>query len=144
MIKIAKDKHNELMSVRFDEDLMARMFLWLDEKIGKLKNSMEVEKELIRIYLNLPDGKATKALVYQLLVLNGVIDDGIYSKDSCNHKKECSWIKYYKNENPDIDIRLICWNLNVCLLFPDLHIKTPLALTTKEYVELDDSILKKK
>ena len=144
MIKIAKDKHNELMSARFDEDSMARMFLWLDEKIGKLKNSMEVEKELIRIYLNLPDGKATKALVYQLLVLNGVIDDGIHSKDSCNHKKECSWIKYYKNENPDIDIRLICWNLNVCLLFPDLHIKTPLALTTKEYVELDDSILKKK
>jgi hypothetical protein len=144
MIKISKEKHNELMSVVFDEDSMSRMFMWLDGKIGKLNNSMEVEKELIRIYLTLPDGKSTKALVYQLLVLNGVIDDGVYSKDACNNHGKCAWLKYYRNENPSIDIRLICWNLNVCLLFPDLNIQTPLALTTKEYVELDDSILKKK
>lgn len=142
MIKIPKDKHNEMMSKIFVQNEIDAMLAWLDPKISGRSSHLDMWKTLVKLYLGLPEGKITKILLYQILVINGIIDDGIHNRRFCSNKKNCPIVNEMMSKHKDIFVNDVCENLNLCLLIPYLQIMPPFNLITTDYVELDDSIIK--
>lgn len=161
-MKIPIKKHKQYLSVEIDADKeLPKIIAWLDKKItekrniwlenanpNKMTEDFFLWKFLVTTFNELPDGKKTKAFIYQMLVLNDIVNDGQNNKSSCwIRNKHCytqeRWIdKLDHTWNAD-DTRDICGNLAICLRLPDVKLfpfchNFPETLTE---VNLDDRIL---
>lgn len=146
MIKIPKDIHNSYMAQKFTDDELLKIYNWIDKPLTQASNksNSDIIRFLVSIYLQAPKASLTKAFVYQMIVLNGIIDDGIHDKNFCNQVSKCDTLKYCMKEYETDDRQMICWNLKLCCLVPGINIFPPFESTKMDFVELDDGILKKK
>lgn len=98
---------------------------WLEDKSeNKLTEDELCWKWLVTMFRDLSDGKKTKVFVYQVLVLNDIVNDGLNNKQHCPKRLrgcpiERRWLKKLGREWQDTDIQNICGNLAICLRLPD-------------------------
>lgn len=138
MIKIPQKKHNEMMAKTFTQEELEKILPFIDEQITGLETNLDVWKRLISMYIKIPEGRLSKIYIYQVMALNGIIDEDRYNKSMCNQKLNCSIL----NENAGIETRKICNNLSKCLFLPYFQLEPPFLPTNKEFVEIDEAILK--
>lgn len=161
-MKIQIKKHKQYLSVEIDADKeLPKIIAWLDKQItekrnmwlenanpNKMTEDFFLWKFLVTTFNELPDGKKTKAFIYQMLVLNDIVNDGQNNKSSCwIRNKHCytqeRWIDKLDHTWSAEDTRDICGNLAICLRLPDVKLfpfchNFPETLTE---VSLDDRIL---
>jgi len=161
-MKIPIEKHKQYLSVEIDADKeLPKIIAWLDKKItekrnmwlenanpNKMTEDFFLWKFLVTTFNELPDGKKTKAFIYQMLVLNDIINDGQNNKSTCwIRNKHCCiqerWIDKLDHTWNAEDTRDICGNLAICPRLPDVKLfpfchNFPETLTE---VNLDDRIL---
>lgn len=122
---------------------------WLDDKSKNRLTEDEVcWKWMVSMFKKIPDGKKTKAFVYQMMVLNDIVNDGVNGKKDCwirHHKCEIEkrWLAKLGREWVETDLQNICGNLAICIRLPDpglypFNLEFPEKL--KEIV-IDDRIL---
>lgn len=161
-MKIPIEKHKQYLSVKIDIDKeFPKIISWIDKEItekyniwlnntnpNKMTEDFFIWHFLVTTFYKLPKGKKTKAFVYQTLVLNDIINDGVNNKNNCwLRNKGCitqkRWIEKLDHTWNEDDIRNICGNLAICLRIPDrkcfpFYCEFPETLTE---VNLDDRIL---
>lgn len=128
---ISKSDHVKHMSQQFSPDELTKIMVWIDPIISEPQFDSGVENVLVDLFKKMPANKKTKSFIYQILVLNGIISDGIHDKDYCNQSKHCTILKYAKEEYNIDDKKLLCNNLKICLLIPGLNISPPFDSTTE-------------
>lgn len=161
-MKIPIQKHKQYLSVEIDPDKeLPKIIAWLDKKITEKRNIWEENTDqnkmtedffiwrfLVTTFNEIPDGKKTKAFIYQMLVLNDIVNDGQNNKNICWIRNNgCftqeRWINKLDHTWNAEDTRDICGNLAICLRMPDsklfpFYLNFPETLTE---VNLDDRIL---
>ena len=161
-MKIPIKKHKQYLSVEIDpETELMKIITWLDKRMtekrnmwlenanpNKMTEDFFLWKFLVTTFNELPDGKKTKAFIYQMLVLNDIVNDGQNNKSTCwIRNKHCytqkRWIDKLDNTWNAEYTRDICGNLAICLRLPDVKLfpfchNFPETLTE---VNLDDRIL---
>lgn len=146
-VKIDKQIHDKYMATEYTEDELYQLHSWYDKIISKAANEnghFGIVKALINVYMKTPDDKKAKAFIYQTLVLNGIINDGVHDKMYCTNKTDCNILQRAMKEYNVDDRAVICKNLNICPMCPGFIIGLPpYEPTNKEYVELDLSPLNK-
>lgn len=131
IVTISKSDHIKHMVQEFSPDELIKIIAWIDPIISKPQSDIGLEGVLVDLFKKIPANKKTKSFVYQILVLNGIINDGIHDKDYCNQSKHCRTLKYAKEEYNIDDKRLLCNNLKICLLIPGINIDPPFDSTTE-------------
>lgn len=142
---------------RFINDRAKEMFHKIEMGEIKLSQDNAIWKLLVELYDGLSDGKKTKVFIYQIMVLNGIIDDGVNGKETCNAliRRNCNTRMYYFANTGDGDTYLepkkdtwskkyfenICCNMSLCLRIPYSKLFTDINPETK-FLELDDRILR--
>lgn len=146
-INIDKETHNAYMATEYTEDELLKLHRWYDRILTETANDgghFGVIKMLINRFMGTPDGKKAKAFIYQTLVLNSIIDDGVHSKRYCNNKKDCKILKRAKDQYKTDDTDMLCLNMNICPLCPGFIVGLPpYNPTNQDYLVLDLSILNK-
>lgn len=161
-MKIPIQKHKQYLSVEIDPDKeLPKIIAWLDKQITEKRNIWEENTDqnkmtedffiwrfLVTTFNEIHDGKKTKAFIYQMLVLNDIVNDGQNNKNICWIRNNgCftqeRWIKKLDHTWNAEDTRDICGNLAICLRMPDsklfpFYLNFPETLTE---VNLDDRIL---
>jgi hypothetical protein len=122
---------------------------WLENKSQNKYSEDEIRwKWLITMFDKLPDGKKTKAFVYQLMVLNDLANDGTNVKAHCwRRNKDCvivqRLLERMGRDWKESDMQNICGNMGVCLRLPDTKM-FPFSLELPEnltVITIDDRIL---
>ena len=161
-MKIPIEKHKRYLSVKIDpETELMKIVTWLDKRMtekvnawaentnpNKMTEDFFIWKFLVTTFNQLPDGKKTKAFVYQILVLNDIVNDGKNNKrdcwlrnNGCNNQNR--WLEKIDHEWNDDDTRDICGNLAICIRLPDKKL-FPFELDFDQEIKevnLDDRIL---
>lgn len=132
-----------------DKEWRAIYLPWLsDTKENKFTEDELRWKWLISMFEKLPDGKKTKAFVYQLLVLNDLANDGLNGKHSCWRRgKNCVIVERLLEKLDrkwiESDMQNICGNMGICLRLPSPK-EFPFDLNFPEnlrVITIDDRIL---
>jgi len=162
MMKIPVEKHIKFCNTEFTEFELLKIIEFVDSKYTELYSKNRIKDEsmeedsliwemLVRAFLTLHDAKKTKAFIYQMLVVNGMVDDGLEYKFACGKRArgEClilnNKLKALGREWERDDYSNICCNLGICTILPEKgwFNMSRLSPDLKE-VELDDSIILKK
>ena len=94
MIKIPKQKHNEMMSKEFTQEELDKIIPFVDKQITGIETNLEMWKKLISMFINIPPDKITRTYVYQIMVFNGIVNEERYYKGFCNRKPICGILKH--------------------------------------------------
>lgn len=145
MIKIPKHVHDSYMTREFTDDEYLKIYRWIDPIITPLfeKSLDEIIRGLISLFLRLSNSSITKIFMYQLLVLNGIIYDGVHDKRHCSIRSTCKILKENMEKYNTKDPNDICWNIKICLLVPGMNIYPPFGKTEMDFVLLDNGKKKK-
>lgn len=125
MIKISNTTHNQWLSTKFSPEELEKIHTWFDPILTKLMNNdnlslVQLRNEFVALFDKVPNKSLTKIFLYQILVANGIVNDGIHSKVACSLKPGCPFLAYYKELYGVNDSNPICFNLKLCLFVPGI------------------------
>jgi hypothetical protein len=137
-MKVTIQKHKQYLTTEINPDTeLIKIFNWMDKEWhaiylpwleDKSKNKLTEDgitwKWLVTMFNKLPDGKKTKAFIYQTMVLNNIVNDGINGKEHCWYREhgcniKACWIKKLNRDWETSDVQNICGNLAICIRLPD-------------------------
>lgn len=152
-MKIPISQHLRYMRVEYSQQDINGIVKFLDKNIFPTRE--ETDQQLwynfCYYFKKLPEGKKTKAFLYQLMVVNGLTTDPLNSKKDnkliCRNIGKCQIAQDFmkrlgRNWEPE-DFQNICSNLAICLILPSPEqfcLEYEESLTE---ILLDDSILGK-
>lgn len=161
-MKITIQQHKDYLTTTFDaETELPKIVAWMDaewrnlylEWLANSSSKKQTEDELywkwlVGMFVKLPAGKKTTAFVYQMLVLNGLANDGLNGKETCwRRNNDCPivkrWLGIYDRWWQPSDLQNLCGNLAICTRIPD-HKYYPFCLdfpADLQYITIDDRIL---
>lgn len=158
-MKISVQQHKRYLATTFSKSERSKIEDWIDERWREFqeKNAessaspdMLTWRWLLETFIDIPDGKLTKAFMYQMLVLNDVVNDGTNRKSECPVRRTCkivdAMLEKLDRSWQDSDFQNICSNMGICLRTPDpdlypFSLEMPSGI--KEFV-IDDRILSMK
>lgn len=133
-----------------DKEWLALYLPWLDKPDPKESEDFLIWRWMITMFKSLPNGKKTKAFVYQMLVMNDLAPDGVHGKDACPLMYgRCPIVKWWldKLSRPwqEKDRDNICGNLGICILMPYLSpYKFSIdKIDSRKEIVIDDRILQR-
>lgn len=164
-MKVSIQQHRNYLATQFDQATeLPKILNWTDREWSELylpwlkdtsPNKMTEDelcwKWLVTMFVKLPDGKKTKAYVYQMMVLNDLANDGLNGKKHCwRRHRDCiteqRWLERLSRDWQESDLQNLCGNLAICIRQPDPKL-FPFDLNFSESlreITIDDRILKRK
>lgn len=160
-MKITHDQHQRYVAIDFSDNFetaanpltqsqWGRIHDIITEAIGgeSPPTDESVWHALVKLFCDLPDGKATKSFVYQMLILNGITNITSGVKTICynyekNKGERCHIIQKYVKyiESHGDRIGGICRNLGLCVKWASAYPCAKMLDTLPDVIEIDDSIL---
>lgn len=161
-MKISKKMHLHYMQMKFTLEEYEKILIYLDKNVfdGHLLENKQTDAQiwagLVLEFNKIPHGKKTKAYIYQMLVVNGIVDDVQNNKDYCyeymprfkrtEDRTRCPRVNKYLSARgrkwESDDFNNICSNMQVCLRYP-IPEYFVFDLNKEEY-SLDDRIIQTK
>lgn len=140
---ITQEFHNNAMLTTFSDDEAIKIINFIDKVISRHQSNVnDLSQCLVDLFKSIPEDKKTKIFLYQILVINGLIDDGINNKNKlCPHwHTNCMIRDDMKHRFGKLATRQnVCHNINVCILIPYMQVSPPFYKTTKEKLYLEEN-----
>lgn len=147
------EQHIKYMQVTYSDKDIKAIGKFLDDNIfpTREESDQQLWYNLCYYFKKVPEGKKTKAFLYQLMVVNGLTTDPLNSKKDnkliCRNVGECNIVKSFMKKldrqwEAD-DFQNICSNLAICIVLPSPEQFCLEYEESLREIMLDDSILGK-
>lgn len=140
---ITEKFHNNAMLTTFSDDEALKIITFVDKIISQHQRSAnDLSQCLVDLFRSIPSNKKTKIFLYQMIVINGLIDDGINTKEKLcpDWNASCSIRRYMEDKFGELATRQnVCNNINVCILIPCMQVYPPFYKTIKNELYLEEN-----